>query len=145
MPKNNIISKIPIYQETIQVQSSDIDEFGHVNNVCYVHWMQEIATNHSAAVGWTVQRYTELGIMWVARRHTVDYLHPAFLNDEILAETWVTEMKNVSSIRAYRFTRKSDQVVLATAETRWGFVSTKSGKLMKILPEIQYIFSENND
>ena len=30
----------------ITVEASDIDELGHVNNVVYLRWVQEIATAH---------------------------------------------------------------------------------------------------
>ena len=137
------IPSVPVYQTIIEVLPKDIDELNHANNVCYVHWMQEIAIHHSTALGWPTSRYTEEGTAWVARRHTVDYLNQAFLGDQILAETWIAEMKNVSSIRRYRFTRVSDHALLATAETRWGFVSLTTGRPTKVPPEMHAIFIQN--
>ncbi|MDD3587287.1 MAG: thioesterase family protein [Thermoguttaceae bacterium] len=140
---NTNIPSVPVYQTIIEVLPKDIDELNHANNVCYVHWMQEIAIEHSAALGWPTSRYTEEGIAWVVRRHTIDYLNQAHLGDKILAETWVAEMKNVSSIRRYRFTRIADQALVATAETRWGFVSLTTGRPTRVPAEMHTIFIQN--
>lgn len=131
-----------LYGKTYQVGPEHIDENGHVNNVVYVHWMQDIAQEHSAALGWTSERYFEFGATWVARQHTIDYLHQAFLNDEIRAETWVSEMRHVSSVRCYKFTRVSDGALLASAQTRWGFISIKTGQIVRILPEVEEVFKK---
>ena len=77
----------PVFQMTIRVLPSDADEFEHANNTRYVHWMQTVATAHSAALGWTGERYLKLGAMWVVRRHIVDYIHPIYPGEELWAET----------------------------------------------------------
>ena len=129
-----------IYSEMITVTDDDADEFGHANNTRNVHWMQQIATNHSADLGWTSERYLRYGAIWVARRHTIDYIHPVFPGETMKAETWVCEMKNVSSIRRYRFTRVSDDELIATAETLWAFVSSQTGHPIRIPEEIKNLF-----
>jgi acyl-CoA thioester hydrolase len=47
----------PVFSKTIAIPQSVIDENGHVNNVAYVQWMQDIAIEHytantSARRGW---------------------------------------------------------------------------------------------
>lgn len=34
------------FEQIIQVEAPDIDELGHVNNIVYVRWVQEVATAH---------------------------------------------------------------------------------------------------
>ena len=34
------------FELAISVAQADIDEHGHVNNVVYVRWVQEVATAH---------------------------------------------------------------------------------------------------
>ena len=128
----HFLMPIPVYEHQIIVSPADIDENNHANNVCFVRWMQEAATAHSAANGWSSERYIELGQIWVARRHTVEYLRPALEGDCITVQTWVSSWKNVSSVRKYRFVRDSDSVALATAETNWAFVNTSTGRPVKI-------------
>ena len=81
-----------------------------------------------------------MGMGWVARRHTIDYLQPAYAGDELIVETQVAGMKKVTSTRVYRILRPSDGAVLAKAETNWAFVNYASGKPTRIPPEIAGAF-----
>ncbi len=69
---------------------------------------------------------------WVARRHTIDYLQPAFAGEELIVETQVADMKKVTSTRVYRILRRSDGELLAKAETDWAFVNYATGKPTRI-------------
>ena len=41
------------YRHEFTVPESAVDQNGHVNNVVYVQWMQDVAVLHSDAVGGT--------------------------------------------------------------------------------------------
>ena len=34
------------YEMPIRVDAADIDELGHVNNIVYLRWVQDVATAH---------------------------------------------------------------------------------------------------
>lgn len=129
-----------LFEHAYTVTNADIDEQGHANNVAYVGWMQDAALAHSATLGWTPQRYLQLGKGWVARRHTIDYLRPAFAGDEIVVQTCVSEMNRATSTRLYRIVRRSDGELLAKGETHWAFVNYATGKPTRIPPEIADAF-----
>ncbi|MBR6481575.1 MAG: acyl-CoA thioesterase [Thermoguttaceae bacterium] len=129
-----------VYHLDIPVLESDADVFEHANNTRYIHWMQSIAIAHSEFYGWDDRRYIELGGGWFVRRHVVDYIHPILPGEILHGETWVEEMKNVSCLRKYRFTRKSDGRLISNAETRWAFVNFETGRPMRIPEEISAIF-----
>ena len=67
--------------------------------------MQDVATEHSAAQGWPLERYVALGAGWFVRRHTVEYLRPAFAGDTLTLLTWVAAFERSSSPRRYLFFR----------------------------------------
>ena len=132
---------IEIFEYPHTVGADEIDEQGRANNVVYVAWMQDAALAHSAALGWTPERYLQLGMGWVARSHWIEYLQPAMADDEIIVETRVSEMKKVTSKRAYRILRRADRALLAKAETHWAFVNYATGKPMRIPDEIAGAFT----
>lgn len=111
-----------------------IDLQGHVSNLAYVAWMQEIAIEHSGAVGWPMERYLALGAGWVVRSHFVEYLRPAFLGDLLSVHTWVPRFDQRSTPRRYFFVRESDGLLLVQAETRWVFVDLTTGR-RRALPD----------
>ncbi|MCR5358298.1 MAG: acyl-CoA thioesterase [Thermoguttaceae bacterium] len=137
---NGFVDEGLVFHLDIPVLDSDADVFEHANNTRYIHWMQSIAIAHSEFYGWDDKRYIEYGGGWFVRRHVVDYIHPVFPGEVLHGETWVEEMKNVSCLRKYRFTRKSDGLLISNAETRWAFVNFATGRPMRIPEKISSIF-----
>jgi hypothetical protein len=56
-----------VFTRTFVVPEEAIDELGHVSNLKYNAWMQEIAIEHSAAQGWPVERYLQSGAVGLHR------------------------------------------------------------------------------
>lgn len=55
-----------------RVLDDELDvELGHVNNEVYLHWMNQAAAAHSAALGWPAAVYLNQGQGWVVRRHEI--------------------------------------------------------------------------
>jgi acyl-CoA thioester hydrolase len=127
----------PVFRLELRVTAEVVDANGHVNNVAYVQWMQDAAIGH--AKGCDGERLArELGGSWFVRTHRIEYLKPAFLNDEITVLTWVADWRKVRSLRRYRFIR--NQTVLAEGETDWVFVDASTGRPKQITQEIVAAF-----
>lgn len=125
-----------VFTLPVQATEHDIDSNGHVNNIVYVQWMQDVAVAHSEAVGCT-QATNAAGCTWVARSHQIEYLRPAYAGDRILLQTWVVDAtKKSSSTRRYRMMREGDGTVLARGETLWVFIDVQSGRPRTIPPDI---------
>ena len=129
----------PIYSKTIKVPQSAIDENGHVNNVIYVQWMQDIAVEHYASIGGIEAQ--GIDSTWVIREHRVEYLLPAFAGEEIEIRTWVENIRKVRSLRKYEFVRKADSKVLVQGETDWVFVDTKTGRPRAVPETVIKVFN----
>lgn len=132
----------PTYSKTITIPSSAIDENGHVNNVVYVQWMQDIALEHYASIGGIAAQGPDS--TWVIRKHSVEYFLPAFDGEEIEARTWVEDLRKVRSLRMYEFVRKSDGKVLVKGETDWVFMDVKTGRVKAIPAEVEKIFETSS-
>ncbi len=101
---------------SITAHKNDIDELGHVNNVVYVRWVQEVAAAHwdSLASSEIKQKY-----VWVVLRHEIDYLSAAFENDTVTATTWVGESNGARSERFVQITHGKTGKLIAKAKTTW--------------------------
>lgn len=128
-----------IYRHEFTVLPASVDENGHVNNVEYVKWMQDVAVMHSDSVGCTAAT-KEAGAAWVARAHRIEYLRPAFAGDQVVALTWVCNFRKVRSSRRYKFLRSTDDTVLAEGETDWVFVDTKTGRPRSVPESVSSLF-----
>ena len=67
--KNSIDN--PIYTDQIIISESSLVENGHVNNVMYVQWMQDITIKYYDFIGGTA-RTQKLGATWVIREHKIE-------------------------------------------------------------------------
>jgi acyl-CoA thioester hydrolase len=130
-----------IFRHIIFAADSDVDMMGHVSNVAYVRWVQDVALAHSTAVGWDMNRYFELGAAFLVRRHEVDYLRQAYAGDGIEVSTWIAKWTAATSIRRTAIVRIGDQVELARASTTWALVVRDSGRPRRIPREIQQAFA----
>jgi acyl-CoA thioester hydrolase len=128
-----------IYREDLTVPESAIDENRHVNNVAFVQWMQDVATRHFDLAGGRAAMHA-VGGAWVVRSHNVEYLLPAFAGERLQVLTWVASFNRALSLRRYRFLRASDGKLLVRGETQWAFVSTATGRLLRIPAELQQVF-----
>jgi acyl-CoA thioester hydrolase len=130
-----------LFTKTFSIPGDAIDELGHVSNLKYIAWMQEIAIQHSAAQGWPVERYLQNGAVWVVRSHFVTYVRPAFAGETITIQTWVAEIKPRSSLRSYLVSRTNDKCVLVEAETNWVYIDRQSGRPLRIPDDLRAAFN----
>ena len=72
------------FEINIPVEPADIDVLGHVNNVVYLRWVQDIAVAHRSAVASATD---QAKLRWIVVRHEIDYKQAARLGDVILART----------------------------------------------------------
>ena len=130
---------LAVFTDTFLVDDQYIDGNGHVNNVAYVQWMQDVAIAHFASrVDADVT--AKLGCTWFARSHSVEYLTPAFAGEALRVSTWIVNWRRVRSTRKYRFERPADGHLVAIGETDWVFVDVESGRPRSIPDEIRNQF-----
>lgn len=142
MSSPDFVPPAKAFSHRFTVPASDIDDLGHASNVSWVRWVQDAATAHSLEVGLGLEKYRELGVVWVVRRHDIEYLGAAFEGDAIEALTWVATLKGATSLRRTLFRR--GEAELARAATTWVLVSATTGRPTRVPPELlaRYGFSD---
>lgn len=131
-----------VYHTTIKITEDVIDRNGHVNNVVYVEWMQDLAVGHAAT--WNIDKLMEeQGTSWFARKHGIEYLRPIHLGDVIEARTWIASAERVKSLRRYEFLRDGEKV--AQGETEWVYVDIKTGRPRRIPEEMGRFVLDDDD
>lgn len=113
------------FEIEIAVGPGDIDELGHVNNVTYVRWIQDVAVAHWRAVALPEDQEQ---LLWIVLRHEIDYKLPAFLGDRLAARTWVGKASRLKFERYTEITRLPGGETLAQARTLWCPIDRQTGK-----------------
>src|SRR6202142_2545885 len=97
---------LPAFEMAMAVEPGDIDELGHVNNVTYLRWVQEVAVAHWKASSDASDRAALRGVVL---RHEIDYKQAAYLSDGIIARTWVGTASRLRFERHTELLRSSDR------------------------------------
>ena len=123
------------------VGDDDIDMLGHASNIAYLRWVQDVAVAHSAAVGLGMEGYSQLGAVFVVRRHEIDYLRPVVRGERLELRTWIDSAFAAKCKRATEIVRV-EGVVVARAMTTWGFVELATGRPTRIPDSVRTAFSQ---
>jgi len=114
------------HQYDCRVRFSDVDVYGHVNNVKYFEYYQEARLAFLTSLG-----RDEHNLMLVVARVNVDYKRPILFRPvPYIVESWVTRVGN-SSFAMQSEIRDGDQV-LSRADTvlvTWDLQTQKSRPL----------------
>jgi acyl-CoA thioester hydrolase len=127
------------FEIKVQIHPGDVDGMGHVNNIVYVRWVQEVAMAHWGAAA---PSEAQAAMTWVVLRHEIDYLRPARPGDAVRARTWIGAGE---SLRYERFTEivRGDGTVLPRGRTLWCPVDLATGRPRRVPPEVRAAFSRN--
>lgn len=127
LPKNHFVYPI-------MVKAEHIDVLNHVNNEVYLKWMLEAAIAHSRSIGFSLDTFKSHGGFFVVRRHEIDYLSSAYLDENLSLTTWISEISAARANREYILVREADQKVLLKGKTYWVYLDLKTGQ-PAVIPE----------
>jgi acyl-CoA thioester hydrolase len=123
------------FSHCFRVSAEDIDEQGHVNNVAYLRWVQNVAVAH-----WrdAASKEQQAKFTWFVTRHEIDYKKPAFENEELTATTWVGAAKTATCERFTEITR--GEVLLVQARSVWCLIDRETSKPVRLTSELKELF-----
>ena len=110
------------------VRGYELDSRGHVNNVVYLSWAEEIATAHAEAAGYGRQWSANEGGGWVIRQTEITYHRPAVYGDEVELTVKVELVKGARGVRRTTIRRVADGELLAEVLTEWVWVRLSDGR-----------------
>jgi|TARA_B110000444_G_scaffold254704_1_gene287679 acyl-CoA thioester hydrolase len=125
-------------EKHIIVSKNDLDDLNHVNNVIYIHWVQEIAKIHWESL---VSNEIINNYYWVLLEHQIKYFHPAFLGDNIKIKTYIEKTGGIKSTRIVEICNADTNKLLVKSKTLWCLINAKSNKPNRITDEIREAFS----
>lgn len=149
-----------VFETFVRVRFHEIDGLGHVNNAAYLNYLEQAAIDHATYLGIDMPRLKTLGGVFVARRHEIEFVRPAFAGDLLRVETWLGEAHGARIERNYRVYRVSEPLssvplagqesaaagtgeLVVQAVTEWIFMS-EQGRPRRIPDEVLIDFQSAN-
>ena len=119
----------------ITVEPGDIDFMGHVNNARYLTWVQDAVLAHWRKVA---PPEDVAGKAWVALKHEITYLRPAFLDDAVSAQPVLESFKGARAF--YRTVISRGEEVLAEVSSAWCCIDAVTLKPARIGEHLRGFF-----
>jgi acyl-CoA thioester hydrolase len=123
---------VQVFSRPLAPTSADFDENGHVNNVVYVRWIQDVAIAHWRA---RMDAATQSRWAWVLLRHEIDYRRPLLPGEAALARTWVGPCRGPRFIRFVRIAGP-DGEMCAQASSDWCLIDAATRRPTRVPAEI---------
>ncbi|MDF1835510.1 MAG: thioesterase family protein [Alteraurantiacibacter sp. bin_em_oilr2.035] len=105
----------------IRILPEDIDFMGHVNNARYLSWVQDVVFQHWQKLAPAEEVASKA---WVALKHEITYRRPAFLEDDVIAETVLEKIAGARSF--YNTVIKRGEDVLAEVQSMWCCIDSET-------------------
>lgn len=121
------------FTQPILIAPGDIDELGHVNNIVYLRWAQDIAVAH-----WRARADAAMitAYVWVVRRHEVDYRAPLTLGDTAVARTWVASEPQGAAWRRFVEIGKPGAPPAASIASDWVLLDGGTRRVRRVPADI---------
>lgn len=126
-----------VFCRTFEPAPDDIDENGHVNNVVYLRWAQDMGVAHWRSLAPPGER---AAWAWIVLRHEVDYRRPLLPSETAQARTWVADAPQ--GPRFDRFIRIDgpDGQMCAQVRTTWVLIEQSTGRPRRVPDWITGLF-----
>ena len=126
-----------------RVTWSDLDMTRHVGDATLLEYVEACGFGVIAAHGWPAARMAAQGFAIILRRHQIENLAPAALDDELEIATWASDVKRVTATRHYTIRRVTDGTLLTRVDTLGVWVDLTSGRPIRIPPDFLADFAPN--
>jgi acyl-CoA thioester hydrolase len=103
----------------------------------YLRYMQEAAMDASAAGGFGRDWYLAHGTIWLVRETEIEFLAPLRYGDSVRVKTWVKNVRQALSRRAYELRREATGEIVARAETDWAYLDATTGRPARVPKEFR--------
>ena len=107
----------------------DIDANGHVNNVVYLRWAQDMGVAH-----WNARASAEAlsTYAWVALRHEIDYRRELKLGETAQGRTWLAAAAQGPRFDRYIRIDHPDGQMCAQIVTTWVFIEQSTRRPKRV-------------
>jgi acyl-CoA thioester hydrolase len=123
-----------VFTQRFPVDAADIDELGHVNNIVYLRWAQDIAIAH-----WRTRATEDMltNLVWVVLRHEADYRAALTLGDDVEVRTWVDDAPQGAAWARFVEIHKAGNAKPAVQiKSNWALLDAKTRRVKRVPAEI---------
>jgi acyl-CoA thioester hydrolase len=131
------------FQMRRQVEWSELDTAGHVNNAVYLQYVRDCEMGVAQAHGWSPARLRDAPWQLTTRRHQIEYKAAARWGDQLTVATWLSDVGETSMLRHFTITRADDGCLLTRVRAELECVDRITGQPLAIPSALREDFAAN--
>lgn len=129
------------FVESSSARSYEVNRTGHIGVGVVLRYLESLATEASASLGFDFRWYEEHGAAWVVREMNLLLGVLPGIGDELRLATWVSDFKRVQAQREYAIWRPQSDRLVALASARWAYIDRVRGQPQRLHDEMLGAFS----
>ncbi|MFT3919214.1 acyl-CoA thioesterase [Cloacibacterium sp.] len=116
-----------VHIKEILITKEHLDQMNHVNNVQYVHWVEEMAKEH-----WDILRHNTNYVddFWFLADHHIQYKKQVYEGDILMVKTYPQKPDGIRQPRKVEF-YKNDELMV-DSKTLWVLIDKDTQKIKRI-------------
>ena len=126
-----------------RVTWGDLDMTRRVGDATLLSYVETCGFGVIAAHHWPAARMAAEGFAIILRRHQMENLRAAALDDELAIATWVSNVQRASATRHYTIRRVTDGALLTRVDTLGVWVDLTTGRPIRIPADFLADFAPN--
>ena len=124
-----------VWSESFRVRAYEVDVWGRASAPTVCNWLQEVAGNHAAHLGWGIERLQAQGLTWVLSRLHLHLDRLPRWRDEVRVTTWPAGAQRLYALREFRLD-DSDGGAVGVATTGWMVLNLASRRPVRPAEEV---------
>lgn len=115
------------FTKQIKIKPIHLDGNNHVNNVQYVHWVEEVAAEH-----WDILKFKTdyANDYWMLIDHHIEYKKQVYLNDILTVKTYPEAPEGIRQPRKVEF--YCDDILVVNSRTVWLLIDEKTRRIKRL-------------
>lgn len=128
------------FRQRTQVKSYEVGQDGRLRAGNLLRYLEWVATQASASVGFAADWYLRQGTAWVVREMDVSLGALPPVATDLEMATWVADFKRVQALREYAVWCVDSGLLVARAHARWAYVDRVRGVPVRLPDELSSAF-----
>ncbi|HLZ24628.1 MAG TPA: acyl-ACP thioesterase domain-containing protein [Ktedonobacterales bacterium] len=124
------------YTLALQVRSYEVLRSGKIAPATLLRYLEYVATEASAHLGFDHTWYEMHGSAWVVREMSFSLAQLPGIDDELMLATWLSDYKRVQAVREYAVWNRRTGKHVARARARWAYIDRYRATPMRIHDEL---------
>ncbi len=124
------------FRDTLRVRSYEAGRDGAIHPGTILRYLEHLATEASAALGFDNQWYRAHNSAWVVREMSLLLGDLPGIDADLNLATWVADFRHVQATRDYLVTRADTGRLVARASARWAYIDRQKLLPVRIPDEI---------